>query len=100
MYRAMGVMVEGGLLPSYNERVVYIYIERTFLDKKLSPSCGQGPRRITRAIFITPPLSPNPLGMEAGGQTRPRRLLRPKDISLTHERVNVLAVGPLFGRKG
>lgn len=41
----------GGLLPSYNERVVYIYIERTFLDKKLSPSCGQGPRRITRGHF-------------------------------------------------
>lgn len=45
------MMVEGGLLPSYNERVVYIYIERTFLDKKLSPSCGQGPRRITRGHF-------------------------------------------------
>lgn len=46
----------------------YIYIEGTFLDKKLSLSCGQGPRRITRGHFHYAPSPPTLLGWKRAGK--------------------------------
>lgn len=104
----MVVGVEEGLLPSYNERVaqyIYIYIGETFLDKESkllsvlrsgSASNYEGPF----SLRLSPLPQPSWDGSGRAKQGRARRLLRSKDISLTHERVNVLAVGPLFGRKG
>lgn len=85
-----------GLLPSYNERVayIYIYVGGTFLDKEElslfvlrsgSASNYEGPFSL-RAFSSSQP-SWDGSGRANKAETPP---LGPKDISLTHERVNVL----------